>query len=122
MQIIAWFAAAYGIAAIGVAAVLAQRNAPQRWCSEASFWTFVCIVCLLLIAGLLPWFWRIPFVAKVQFPWRLMIVVEFAIISAVCLMPWPVRSRALSYIFGVAIVAFVPGVAEMGRGIVQRAQ
>jgi hypothetical protein len=121
MQIIAWFAAAYGIAAIGVAAVLAQRNAPQRWCSEASFWTFVCIVCLLLIAGLLPWFWRIPFVAKVQFPWRLMIVVEFAVITALCLAPLA-QSRATSFIFVAAIFVLVPAVSEMVQGIVLRSQ
>jgi hypothetical protein len=122
MQIIVWIAAAYGIAAIGVLVVLAQRGVRQGWRSEAAFWALVCLVCLLLIAGALPWFWQIPFVAKVQFPWRLMIVVEFAAISAVCLMPWPVRSRAPSYIFGAAIIAFVPGVAEMGSGILLRMQ
>jgi hypothetical protein len=122
MQIIVSFAAAYGIAAIGVVAVLAQSGIERWWRSEAIFWASVCIVCLLLIAGVLPWFWQIPFVAKVQFPWRLMIVVEFAVITALCLMPWPVRSRATSYIFIAAIIALVPGVAGMGLGIRLRVQ
>jgi hypothetical protein len=122
MQIIVSFAAACGIAAIGVVAVLAQSGTQQWWRSEAIFWASVSIVCLLLMAGVLPWFWQIPFVAKVQFPWRLMIVVEFAVITALCLMPWPVRSRATSYIFIAAIIALVPGVAGMGLGIRLRVQ
>jgi hypothetical protein len=122
MQIIASFAAACGIAAIGVVAVMARSGTQRWWRSETTFWAAVCIVCLLLIAGVLPWFWQIPFVAKVQFPWRLMIVVEFAVITALCLMPWPVRSRAMSYIFIAAIIALVPGVAGMGLGIRLRVQ
>jgi hypothetical protein len=122
MQIIASFAAAYGLAAIGVAAVLAHSGTLRWWRSEAAFWASVCIVCLLLIAGALPWFWQIPFVAKVQFPWRLMIVMEFAVITALCLMPWSALSRAMSYIFIAAIIALVPGVAGMGLGIRLRVQ
>ena len=117
MLIIVSFAAAYGIAAIGVLVVLAQSGRARWWRSEAAFWAFVCIVCLLLIAGVLPWFWQMPFVAKVQFPWRLMIVVEFAAITALCLAPWPARSRATSYIFIAAIIALGPGVGGMGSGI-----
>ena len=122
MLIIAWMAAAYGLAAIGVLVVLAQGGIQPGWRSEAAFWALVCIVCLLLIAGAVPWFWHIPFVAKVQFPWRLMIVVEFAAITALCLIPWPVRPRAMSYLFIAAIVALIPAVGEMGAGIRLRIQ
>jgi hypothetical protein len=122
MQVIAWLAAAYGIAAIGVLAVLAKGRTWRGWRFEAAFWAFVCIGCLLLIAGALPWFWKIPFVAKVQFPWRLMIVVEFAAISALCLMPWRPWSRATAYVFLAAIIVLVPGVAEMASGILLRMQ
>ena len=120
MRIISWFAAAYGVAAVGVVAVLARDGVRLAWRSEAVFWALACLLCLLLIAGALPWFWRIPFVAKVQFPWRLMIVVEFADISTLCLMPWPVRPRMLSFVFVVAIVALMPGLADMATGIVVR--
>ena len=120
MRIISWFAAAYGVAAVGVVAVLARDGVRLAWRSEAVFWALACLVSLLLIAGALPWFWRIPFVAKVQFPWRLMIVVEFAAIAALCLMPWPVRPRILSFVFVVAIVALMPGLADMATGIVVR--
>ncbi len=120
MLLIASFAAAYGIAAIGVVVVQAQSGRPQGWRSEAVFWASVCLVCLLLIAGVLPWFWQVPFIAKVQFPWRLMIVVEFAALTALCLAPWPARSRAASYIFIAALFALGPGVGGMGAGILRR--
>jgi hypothetical protein len=120
MEIIASFAAAYAIAAMGVAAALAQARVRQGWRSEAALWAFVCLVGLVLIAGLLPWFWQIPFVAKVQFPWRLMIVVEFAAITALCLMPWRRRSRAALLIMGVAVLALAPGASETAQGILTR--
>jgi hypothetical protein len=122
MIIIAWFATAYAIAAIGVVLALARGGVGQTLRFEAIFWALVCLLCLLLVAGAVPWFWKIPFVAKVQFPWRLMIVVEFAAISGLCLMPWPVRPRILSVVFAAAIAAFIPGVADMTTGIVMRTQ
>jgi hypothetical protein len=122
MRIIAWCAAGYGIAAIGVLVVVSRGGVLQGWRSEAAFWAFVCLMCLLFIAGILPWFWKIPFVAKVQFPWRLMVVVEFAAITALCCVPWPVLPRVMSYLFIAAIIALIPGVGEMGAGIRLRVQ
>ena len=122
MVIIAWLAAAYAMAAVGVVLALARGGIGQALRFEAIFWALVCLVCLLLVAGAVPWFWKIHFVAKVQFPWRLMIVVEFAAISGLCLMSWPVRPRLLSVVFAAAIAAFIPGVADMTTGIVLRTQ
>ncbi|MBN9488103.1 MAG: hypothetical protein J0H44_12790 [Alphaproteobacteria bacterium] len=122
MQIITWIAAAYGIAAIGVLMVLARPGLRRGWVTEPAAWAFICIICLLLIAGVLPSFWKLPFVAKVQFPWRLMIVVEFAGITALCLMPWPVPSRALSYVFVIAIITVVPGIGAIVPGVILRMQ
>ncbi|MFI5000491.1 MAG: hypothetical protein ACHQK9_11490 [Reyranellales bacterium] len=122
MLIIASFAAAYAIATLGVVATLVRGGGQQGWRSDAAFWAFVCLVCVLLIAGALPWFWRLPFVAKVQFPWRLMIVVEFAAITALCLVRWPARSRVRLYAFIAAFVAFVPGAVVMVAGIGLRVQ
>ncbi len=121
MMIIVSIAAAYAIAAIGVLVVVSRDGALGKGRSEAAFWAIVCLVCVLLIGGVVPWFWQLPFVAKVQFPWRLMIVVEFAGITALCLMPWPLKARTLSYLFVVAIIALIPGLGEMGTGIVTRA-
>jgi hypothetical protein len=121
MLVIAWSAAAYAIAAIGVLVVLVRGSVAQGWRSETAFWTGAGIVCLLLIAGIPPWFWQLPFVAKVQFPWRLMVAVEFAVITALCLMPWPVRFRVASYVFVAAVLALIPAVVATARGISDRA-
>ena len=93
-----------------------------RWPSEAAFWAITGLVCLLLIAGVVPWFWQLPFVAKVQFPWRLMIVVEFAAITALAGAPWPARLRLARVVFAAAVAALVPGLVSMTEGIVVRAQ
>jgi hypothetical protein len=120
MWVVAWAAAAYAIAAIGVLTVLVRGGVPQGWRSETAFWTCVGIVCLLLVAGIPPWFWQIPFVAKVQFPWRLMVVVEFAVITALCLIPWPVRFRLTSYVFVATVLALVPAGVALASGVRER--
>jgi hypothetical protein len=120
MLVIAWVSAASAIAAIGALTVVVRGGLPQGWRSEAAFWACVGIVCLLLIAGIPPWFWQIPFVAKVQFPWRLMVVVEFAVIGALCMMPWPVRFRSTSYVFVAAVLALVPAVVVLASGVSER--
>jgi hypothetical protein len=119
-ELVAWFAAAYAIAALGVVAQLARRPANERWQSEPAFWVFVGLLCLVFIAGLVPWFWQLPFAAKVQFPWRLMIVVEFAAITALSLAPWQGRARATSYIFIAALAVLAPGLGTMAAGIRHR--
>lgn len=122
MFVIASAVAAYGMAAIGVVATAASREGGRARQSEPVFWAFLCLICILLILGAVPWFWHLPFVAKVQFPWRLMIVVEFATVTALCQVPWPARTRAVSYIFIAAIVALVPGVGELGAAIRHRVE
>lgn len=113
MALMSWFALACGLSAV---AVLATR----LWRSEAVFWAIVCLVCLALVAGLPPWFWKIPFTAKVQFPWRLMIVVEFAAITALALLPWQRLARVPLYLVAAAVTALIPGVAPMLVGIEAR--
>jgi len=117
MLVIASASAAYAIAAAGVLATLAWRGPRQAWRSEAACWAVICLLSVALVAGLVPWFWRVPLVAKVQFSWRLMIVVEFAAISALCLAPWSTQRRALSYVLMLAMIALVPGLAEMATAI-----
>ena len=113
--IIASIAAGYALAAVGVL-LMAQRR------SEAAFWAAVSLLCLLLIAGVVPWFWQLPFVAKVQFPWRLMIVVEFAGITGLARAPWPAPSRLSRIALAAALAALIPGLASMAEGIVGRMQ
>ncbi|MGE5150259.1 MAG: hypothetical protein ACM3II_09080 [Rhodospirillaceae bacterium] len=122
MWIIASIAAAYAVAALAVLLAVSRARRSSLWHSDAAFWAVACLVCLALIAGIVPWFWQLPFVAEVQFPWRLMIVVEFAGVTMLCLMPWPVQSRAASYALIVAIIVLVPGLAQLITGIKTRAE
>ena len=71
MQVVVTMGAAYALVAIGVAV---QARA-------VGFWVVLCLACIALVSGLVPWFWRLPELAKVQFPWRLMTVVEFAVVK-----------------------------------------
>ncbi|NQE63213.1 integral membrane-like protein [Caulobacter sp. RHG1] len=59
-----------------------------------SFWSWVTLVAALAALGLIPFLWDLPLLAKAQFPWRLLVVVEFAAITAV--MAHPPRGLALS--------------------------
>ena len=69
----------------------------------------------------MPWFWfAVAMVSKVQFPWRLLMVAEFAAITALCLMPWPVRDRATRLLFTAAIVALVLAIGLLTNGIAAR--
>src|SRR5262249_9916250 len=110
-MITAWAGLAYSIAAMGVLTVSVRAG---RWRSEEAFWAFVCLLCLLFVAGVFPWFWQLPFSAKVQFPWRLMVVVEFAALTALCHTPWQASSRFGSAFFIVAIIALAPSWYELG--------
>jgi hypothetical protein len=107
----------YGLVAIGVAIAAARSGSPERWRGEAAFWALVGLLCALFVAGLVPWFWQLPLVEKVQFPFRLLVVTEFAVITALCLMPWPLRSRLAWVALAAAMLAFVPSLYELGRFI-----
>jgi hypothetical protein len=78
---------------------------------ERVFWAGTCLFCLLLLSGLVPWFWQLPELPKAQFPWRLMVAVEFSAITALCLVPLKGLPRGAIYLFGAA--AAVLGVAEV---------
>lgn len=121
MEMIAWLAAAYAIASLGVLLLLrgGTPGTPRR--TETVFWALVSLGCIVLMSGLLPWFWRVvPFVAKVQFPWRLMVVVEFAAITSLCL-AWPVaRTRLTTAMFAGAAAFLILGGVPLLEGIVVR--
>jgi len=95
-------------AGLCVIAIRIAGDHPARF--ELGFWTVSCIVCVLLVSGLVPWFWDLPFLAKVQFPWRLMILIEFAAVTALCLAPFAGLPRGVAYIFLVAAGALAPAV------------
>lgn len=75
----AWLGAMLFAVAAAWRARTATRPGPT-W-----FWSAAVLLIGLLIAGVPPAFWRLPAIAQVQFPWRLMVLVEFAAITAVAI-------------------------------------
>jgi 6-pyruvoyl-tetrahydropterin synthase-like protein len=109
LHVVAWSTLAYTLAAIAVLASAGRAG------SEAAFWAVVSLLCAAFISGAVPWFWQLPETAKVQFPFRLLIVLEFAVVSALCLTPWPIGSRPGVVILAAAAVALVPTLYALGR-------
>lgn len=108
MRVIGSIVLAAALVAAGLCLALLQLpdGAGRR---ELGFWVALGLACLILIAGLLPWFWDLPLVDKVQFPWRLLMVVEFALLTALCLAPLGELRRIVVYVLAAAAVALVPG-------------
>ena len=103
MNIVTSFAAAWAVLAAGICLFFRKRG-------DAFFWAAVALVCVVLMTGLVPWFWQLPELGKVQFPWRLMVVVDFAIVTAVCHMRPTLQRRSL-YLLVLALAAAAPGLS-----------
>lgn len=80
------------IAALLLAAAVAMAARASEHRREALFWSAVTLAALAMIAGALPFLWRLPFLAQVQFPWRLFVVAEFAGVTALALAAPKLRS------------------------------
>ncbi|WP_221793558.1 hypothetical protein [Aquisediminimonas sediminicola] len=66
-------------AGCAVVAVMAWRAAGDR--KPVKFWAGYIFICVMLMTGLVPFFWELPGIRQVQFPWRIFPLVEFAMIS-----------------------------------------
>jgi len=114
-------AAAWGLAALAVLVRLVGRSPRAERDRETIFWALLGVVCLLLMSGLVSWLWHVvPMMSKVQFPWRLMIVVEFAMVTALCLMPWPAIGRVVRLLFCAALAALVASVGVLAAEVGDR--
>jgi hypothetical protein len=72
------------LVALGLALALpAAESVSRRW--EVAFWSTVTLVMLALLSGFISAAWEIPVIAAVQFPWRFLVLVEFAIITGLCI-------------------------------------
>ena len=98
--------------AIVAATVLAAAGLATR----RDRWALLAIATLLVVAGLVPFFWSLPVLAKVQFPFRALPIAEFALATALARSVIVPRAAALPLIVSVAIL---PGVynapRDMGR-------
>ena len=63
-----------------------------RWRSR---WAAYAIACCLVVAGLLPFFWSLPLIRSVQFPFRALPFAEFGLATAIALAPRGARLVAL---------------------------
>ena len=73
-----------------------------RW---RSLWAGWAILCCLVVAGLLPFFWDLPLVQSVQFPFRALPFAEFGLATAIALAPKGERVAALLVLPALALSA-----------------
>lgn len=84
--------------AMAAAVMLIRRREP---------WAALALLCCILITGVLPALWSLPIIEKVQFPWRALTVVEFALATAVACS----RGRPLFTIAAVSPALLASGIA-----------
>jgi hypothetical protein len=113
MKIVAMLAAAYALAAAGVLVFFRRRP-------NAAMWAALALVGLALMSGIVPWVWDVPLLAKVQFPWRLLLAVEFAVVSAVSFAAVGGLGRAGLYTIAVAFVFLIPAAGMIVGDIGER--
>jgi hypothetical protein len=87
---------------------------------DVTLWAGGCLVCLVLLSGLVPWFWQLPELDKVQFPWRLMAVVEFMLLTALCVAPFGKVDRSAIYALGGAAAAGTAAMALLVYDVANR--
>jgi len=120
MSSIAFLAAGIALIAVGLGVVWRRLPASDPRRSELAFWISASLGCLALMAGVVPWIWQISVLARVQFPWRLMSLVEFAIITAFCVAPLDRLDRGVRYVFVAAAVIIMPAIVLIGTNAVAR--
>jgi hypothetical protein len=84
-------------------AVLAAFIGWRAWKSgdrAVLFWAGLVVALFLVMAGLVPGFWSLPLMAKVQFPWRAMALQDFAFVTLIVWAPKPARSPMVFIILG----------------------
>ncbi len=118
MRLVACLALGAAILAAGIlrAASLARRPHGPRT-ADAVVWAGLGLACLLLLGGAVPAIWTmVPMLGKVQFPWRLLTVVDFALVTALCLAlaeGWRLRPWV-----GASALAVAPTVVVMAMLVV----
>ena len=99
------------IATIALAAALIAIRQRDRWAGYA-------IAIALVVAGLLPFFWSLPLIEKVQFPYRALPIAELALATSLARLP-----RDLTPAIKIATIpllvslAILPGMYDAPRNI-----
>lgn len=69
-------------------ALTARRNGR----ADGLFWAAIVLLAIVLVSGAMPFLWRLPYLAQVQFPWRMMVIAEFALITGVAIATPSIRT------------------------------
>jgi hypothetical protein len=85
MRMIGSLSISAALFAVGLCIVLPLTRPNKSTRYELSFWAVATLIVIALMAGLFPWFWSLPGVNWVQFPWRLMLIVDFSILTGLYL-------------------------------------
>jgi hypothetical protein len=88
----------------------------------AMLWAAVSLGAVALMSGLVPWIWHLPMISRVGFSWRLLIVVEFAAITALSLAPGLWRERLPRLLLMMAAIGLVVAATVTIRGIAVRVE
>jgi hypothetical protein len=121
MLMIVFISAAWCLAAAAAIAAARQVGSDDDRRARTLFWAALGLASLVLMSGLVPWFWSaVPMLSKVQFPWRLLIVVEFAAITALCLLPWASLRQARSFARRAVVVVVAVTAGVIGSSVAQR--
>jgi hypothetical protein len=108
------------LVSLGLCALWPLMAADRSRRLEVAFWVGMTLTAVALAAGVVPRFWSLPLIGQVQFPWRLLLVVEFAIITALCLAftrRWQVHGGSDDISGTVAAALLVAAAAALIPGI-----
>ena len=111
MRIVGSLSMSAALLAVGIciALPLAPPDKGRRY--ELGFWAIATLTVVALMAGLFPWFWSLPGVKDVQFPWRLLSMIEFSVITGLCLSRIRELKQGLDYELGAVAIAMGAGAA-----------
>lgn len=108
MSMITSFALAFVLVAVCI--IYSILHKLKSWRYEPMVWALTSMLSILLMAGVIPNFWTdIPLIAKVQFPWRIMVIAEFSIITAFAASVGQLPQRDLVRFLFAAFVVALPG-------------
>ncbi|CAN5922765.1 hypothetical protein BH11PSE3_BH11PSE3_06560 [soil metagenome] len=121
MQTLTAIALALAVLLAGLCIALLQMAMADDRRGAVGFWIAIGLGSLVVIVGLVSSLWDLPVMAALQFPGRLMAMVEFAAVTTLCLVPLTRLRRVVVYFFAAAAVALVPAALSVTSDLVRRA-
>jgi hypothetical protein len=103
-----------------IEAAFAAMIAWSAWrgrAAEGLFWPLATVAVFAALSGLIPGFWSLPLMGKVQFAWRAMGAEEFALVTAIALSPAVELSRLRGLFLVLALAN--PGLVADLKNLIQ---